>query len=80
MHALQALAAGLPVMLRYGRGSPFADIQLLCGGGLDILLLPRPDITALAGVAVNRQARWPCTLGIDLQSGAMAISDTGATG
>lgn len=79
LHAVQAREMGKPLLLRYGRGSPFADIQLPCGGGLDILLLPRPDLGALADVATRRQARQACTLGIDLKTGAMTVCDTGAT-
>lgn len=39
--ALQAeavLATGTPRRLTYGRGSPYADIRLLCGARIDILL------------------------------------------
>ena len=80
LHALRVAESGRPETIRYGRGSPFADIQLPCGGGLDILLLPRPDRAALARVAENRAARRPCTLEIDMDSGAMRVAGTGATG
>lgn len=80
LHALRVAESGRPETIRYGRGSPFADIQLPCGGGLDILLLPRPDRAALARVAENRAARRPCTLEIDMESGAMAVRETGETG
>jgi len=36
--AVLALATGAPVAIRYGRGSPFGDIRLPCGGGLEIAL------------------------------------------
>ena len=29
--------------VRYGVGSPYIDIRLPCGGGLDILIVPDPD-------------------------------------
>lgn len=79
LHAMRARKQGAPVLLRYGRGSPFVDIDLPCGGGLDILLLPRPDLAALAAVAANRARRRPCTLGIDLEQGAMTVGDAGDT-
>jgi xanthine/CO dehydrogenase XdhC/CoxF family maturation factor len=50
----RALAGGAPVALRYGRGSPFGDIQLPCGGGLDILLVPRPDPAVMAALLDRR--------------------------
>ncbi len=80
LHAMQARDTGAPVMLRYGRGSPFADIELPCGGGLDILLLPRPDRAVLAELAARRRARVAATLEIGLSDGAMRLSETGETG
>ena len=77
---MEARAAGAPRLIRYGRGSPFIDIQLPCGGGLDILLLPRPDKAALKTVAENRDARHPCTLEIDTVTGAMAVRGDRETG
>ncbi len=32
-----------PMVKRYGHGSPLIDFRLPCGGGLDVLLDPRPD-------------------------------------
>ena len=80
-HAMRVREAGRPEVIRYGRGSPYIDIQLPCGGGLDILLLPRPDRAVLAEVAAHRAARRPCTLEIDMGSGAMRLDAAGrATG
>lgn len=79
LHAMEAAEAGRPRMLRYGRGSPYIDIQLPCGGGLDILLLPAPDKTALAQVKQNRTARVPCSLVINTETGAMEVAKTGTT-
>jgi xanthine dehydrogenase accessory factor len=81
LHAMRARDGGRPVTLRYGRGSPFADIELPCGGGLDILLLPAPDRAVLAGLAADLAARRPRTLEIDMATGAMRLSaDTARTG
>ncbi|MFV0333689.1 MAG: XdhC family protein [Tropicimonas sp.] len=79
-HALEALAAGAPRVLRYGRGSPFMDIQLPCGGGLDILLLHRPDRQVLRALVARRTARQPCVLELDCASGAMRLREAGSTG
>lgn len=80
LHAMAVRETGAPKQLRYGRGSPFRDISLPCGGGLDILLLPHPDRQVLADLADRRAARQACTLKIDMTSGAMALAETGETG
>ena len=80
IHAMEARAAGEPRMIRYGTGSPYMDIQLPCGGGLDILLLPAPDRAVLETVAGNRTMRVPCTLEVDTRSGAMRLAETGESG
>jgi xanthine dehydrogenase accessory factor len=80
LHAREALAAGVPRAVRYGRGSPFRDIELPCGGGLDILLVPEPDREMLRAVVRRQEARVPVTLAIDPETGAHALHDTGETG
>ncbi|MBY0136681.1 XdhC family protein [Paracoccus yeei] len=57
LHAAQALADGQPRRLRYGAGSPFRDLQLPCGGTLDILVEPRPDPAAVARARADLAAR-----------------------
>ena len=73
--ALEALDEGRPRQVRYGRGSRFRDIQLPCGGALDILLLPDPDRDVLARVAARREARQDCFLAIDAESGRLELLD-----
>ena len=79
LHAGETLATGAPRMIRYGMGSPFVDIELPCGGGLDILLVPRPDKVALKQVSERQAARDACSLVIDTTSGAMEVRDIGET-
>ena len=58
LHARAAIASDISCDLRYGRGSPFGDIQLPCGGGLDIRILPNPNRQVLeraAAVLAQRQ-------------------------
>ncbi len=43
MHAAEVFATGRPKHLRYGDGSPYFDIRLPCGGGIDIGLFPVSD-------------------------------------
>lgn len=80
LHALDALETGRPAAVRYGRGSPYIDIRLPCGGGLDILLLPRPDRRTLGQLAERRRQRIPCTLVVARGHGALSLQDEGETG
>lgn len=80
LHALKALEAGKPQTVLYGRGSPFIDIQLPCGGGLEILLLPSPDRDVLAEVRAAMAARRAVTLAVDPESGALELREVGETG
>jgi len=79
LQAMKAKAAGRPALVRYGRGSPFVDIQLPCGGGLDIALIPDPDRRVLARLQTAEAARHPLALSVDLASGAVALADMAAT-
>lgn len=46
-----------PATVRYGMGSPYFDIRLPCGGGLDITLIPVRDRRALLDLVTLRQSR-----------------------
>ncbi|WP_374643181.1 XdhC family protein [Tabrizicola sp.] len=80
LHALKALEKGRPATVRYGRGSPFMDIRLPCGGGLEILLVPRPDRRALHELAERRRQRIPCSLRVTREEGTVSVADVDATG
>lgn len=45
--ALETLSEGWGRVVRYGLGSPYIDVRLPCGGGIDLLFTPRPDVTAI---------------------------------
>lgn len=77
LHAAQTLKTGMPRQVIYGRGSPFIDIQLPCGGGLEILLVPRPDPVVLNKLTEKRRARVPVTIEIVLETGVITLADTG---
>ena len=79
-HALAALDRARPTELRYGRGSPYFDIQLPCGGGLDILLLPHPDRMVLQHLVARHEGRETVTLSIDTASGYLTLLAEGETG
>lgn len=61
LKAQEALAGG-PVCLRYGRGSAYFDIQLPCGGGMDVLLVPSPDPALLRAALACHARREAFTL------------------
>ncbi len=62
LHARDALNSGEGKRLRYGRGSPYMDLQLPCGGGLDITLIPRPEPRVIANALACLGTRRPLRL------------------
>lgn len=63
IHAREVLATGEPARLVYGRGSPFVDARLPCGGRLDLLVERlEPDDPVLSGLKDAEADRRPVTL------------------
>jgi xanthine dehydrogenase accessory factor len=73
-HAVDVLKDHSPRNLRYGQGSPFMDIQLPCGGSLDIFLVPIRDIRQLQAVSEALTKRQAVTLSIDMQQGGVSVA------
>ncbi|UIP07647.1 XdhC family protein [Erythrobacter sp. SDW2] len=70
--ALATLTAGAPRVVRFGAGSPFVDIKLPCGGGLDIHFQPL-DGPGLVGRACEAiAAREPFSIRIDEEARFLA--------
>lgn len=63
--ALDALTAGTVRVVRFGAGSPYVDIKLPCGGGLDIHFQPLdgPELVGRACQAIA--TREPFSIAID---------------
>lgn len=80
LQAEKAAEAGIPQLVRYGKGSRYGDIQLPCGGGLDIALIPSPDNSVLAEVCARHQARVPLGVRIDLNTGEIKLAEPAQTG
>lgn len=79
LHAGAALDKSRPVTLRYGVGSPFFDIRLPCGGGLDITLFPVGDTAPLQDMACLGLGR--VAAGLRFRSdGAIGLDLTAQTG
>jgi xanthine dehydrogenase accessory factor len=57
-HGREALAEGVPRLLRYGEGSPWIDIKLACGSGISVLVEPveadEPAVVTLQGGLTTR--------------------------
>lgn len=62
--ACDALKAGAARIVRFGAGSPYLDIRLPCGGGLDIHFQPLADAAAAQGCLKAILARRPYTVAI----------------
>ena len=56
--ARDVIAHGVPRVVRFGAGSPYLDIKLPCGGGIDLLFHPlaggQPASDCLASIAARR--------------------------
>ena len=81
-HAKVALTNGKPTTLRYGAGSPFFDLKLPCGGGLQVLLVPNPDRGVLTAILARGDARQDAVIRLGLTDGGLALvthADAGPT-
>lgn len=69
--ALECLTANAPREVRFGAGSPYLDIRLPCGGGIDLLFSPLRN----AGIAEEMfdavSARQPFTISMDSKTGTI---------
>ena len=65
-HAAEVLADGQPQVLHYGKGSPWIDIRLRCGGALYVLVERiAPDSAAAAELLDYAAQRRSCTWSTD---------------
>lgn len=60
--ALDVLRDGSPRTVRFGQGSPYIDLRLPCGGGMDVLFLADPATDVIARALACLEARQPVTL------------------
>ncbi len=79
LHAKTTFIDKSPKLVRYGQGSPFIDIKLPCGGGIDVLLLPNPDEAILNSLQTHLKNRVPCSLIVDIPSGVLSLEQDGET-
>ena len=74
--AVSTIEEGRSQRVQFGEGSPFVDVKLPCGGGVDLWITPNPDDTALARVVEDLEARRPSAIRIG--DGGLALQDEGA--
>ena len=70
LEAVEAIQAEKPRLLRYGKGSPYLDIRLPCGSGLDVFIQPMRDAAIIKDMSERLERRQPFALRIDLATGA----------
>ena len=66
--ALDVIKTGAPREIRFGADSPYLDIRLPCGGGIDLLFTPIVDRAIVADIFGRIEARMPLTIILDSQS------------
>jgi xanthine dehydrogenase accessory factor len=62
--ALDALRAACPRVVRFGAGSPYLDIKLPCGGGLDLHFAPLGMTDFAARCLASETARVPYAIAV----------------
>ncbi len=75
--AREAIATGRNKLLRYGQGSPFIDVRLPCGGGVDIFVDAhvRPGVLEAALHAGRARKSFAVTLDLGASGEAMSFVD-----
>lgn len=71
--ALDVLRDGSPRTVRFGQGSPYVDIRLPCGGGMQVLFLAEPATDVIERALACLEARQPVTLHLDL-AGSLGLA------
>ncbi len=80
LEAQAAIKAGKPRLLRYGKGSPYFDIQLPCGSGLDVLAVPFENEGLIQEMRGRMERREPFALRIGFENGAVSVEAAPADG
>ncbi|MFN0219247.1 MAG: XdhC family protein [Hyphomicrobium sp.] len=75
LEAQAAIAEGRNRLVRYGEGSPYFDIQLPCGSGLDLYFDQTIDRYLLSEMMARRTQRGTFALHTNLSTGTTAIED-----
>lgn len=71
--AIRCIGAAADEILRFGAGSPFVDIRLPCGGGIDVHVHVRPAAGMLAEAQRLQELRAPFCIGFRTTDGTTAL-------
>ena len=74
LHAKRVGHYGQPMTVTYGHGSPFMDIVLPCGGGLEILLIPQPTVSERNIISAVEEDRMPVKIAISKRTGRITAA------
>jgi len=66
--ALDVIKSGISREIRFGVDSPYLDIRLPCGGGIDLLFTPIVDCTIVTDIFERIESRVPLTIILDGES------------
>ena len=69
LQGLTAIETGQVKHIRYGAGSPYIDLKLPCGGALDLVIDPTPNLEMLRAALEGLYARKMAGLSFATQSG-----------
>ncbi len=69
--AVDCISAGAPREVRFGAGSPYLDIRLPCGGGIDLLFTPLAHAQVAAELFDAVMERQPFTISMDRETGTL---------
>lgn len=70
---LDAMRAMAPRVVRYGVGSPWQDLRLPCGGGVELALIPTPRTDRVAQLYDALSARQEAVLNLDMLCGPVPV-------
>ncbi|MEM9168079.1 MAG: XdhC family protein [Pseudomonadota bacterium] len=73
--AMRAIETGRAARVKFGEGSPYVDVKLPCGGGVDLLITPQPSRDAIGAAVEALKARRACGAVIGEGAGAFAFDD-----
>lgn len=72
LKAKAAIEGRKTIRIRYGRGSPYWDLPLPCGGALDVQIFPFPDKAILSELVSRLKQRKPSQLSLS-ETGKLSL-------
>lgn len=78
--ALDVLREGRSRTVRFGSGSPYIDLKLPCGGGIDLHFLPNPAIETVSKAVATLESRHAVSLALGTDGLSFDADGTRRTG